>query len=169
MDRIAHLIPPLYQKDSQLLILGSFPSVKSREAGFFYHHPQTRFWKVISTIYEEPLPSSVEEKRSLLLRNGIAVWDVISSCEITGSADSSIKNVIPNNISGILSESDIKHIYTNGSTATRLYRKYILPEIGIACVQLPSTSPANAGIRLEELIEAWACIRYEGDGLSKAP
>lgn len=163
MDRIEHLIPPLYNRNSKVLILGSFPSVKSREGEFFYHHPQNRFWKVISAAYEEPLPMTIEEKRILLFQKGIAVWDVIQSCEITGSADSSIKNVIPNDLTEILSEAKIKQIFTNGNTAYTLYKKYIQPNTGIESIKLPSSSPANAGCSLEKLIEEWSCIR----GLTK--
>ena len=159
MDRITHPIPPFYNKDSRILILGSFPSVKSREGEFFYHHPQNRFWRVISTLYREPLPTTIEDKRKLLLRNGIAVWDVIHSCEITGSSDSSIKNVIPNDLTQILKAAEIKNIYTNGATADKLYKKYIFPVTGRQGIKLPSTSPANAGCRLEQLIEAWSCIK----------
>ncbi len=161
MDRITHPIPPLYNKDSRILILGSFPSVKSREAEFFYHHPQNRFWRVISTIYREPLPTTIEDKVQMLLRNGIAVWDVIHSCEITGSSDSSIKNVIPNDMTQILKAAEIKNIYTNGATADKLYKKYIFPVTGRQGIKLPSTSPANAGCRLEQLIEAWSCIKLK--------
>lgn len=158
MDRISHPIPPLYNKDSRILILGSFPSVKSREGQFFYHHPQNRFWKVISTVYQQPLPVTVEEKRKMLLRCNIALWDVIQSCEITGSSDSSIKNVIANDLSEILNTADIRVIYTNGNTAYQLYMKYIYPEIGREAVKLPSTSPANAGSNMDRLVEAWSCI-----------
>ncbi len=161
MDRITHPIPPLYNKDSRILILGSFPSVKSREAEFFYHHPQNRFWRVISTIYREPLPTTIEDKVQMLLRNGIAVWDVIHSCEIIGSSDSSIKNVIPNDMTQILKAAEIKNIYTNGATADILYKKYIFPVTGRQGIKLPSTSPANAGCRLEQLIEAWSCIKLK--------
>jgi TDG/mug DNA glycosylase family protein len=102
MERVNHPIPPLYDENSRVLILGSFPSVKSREGRFFYHHPQNRFWRVISSIYEEPVPVTIEEKQRLLLRCRIAVWDVIQSCEITGSSDSSIRNVIPNDLEVVL-------------------------------------------------------------------
>jgi hypoxanthine-DNA glycosylase len=159
MDRIIHPIPPLFNKDSKILILGSFPSVKSREAQFFYHHPQNRFWKVISSIYEEPLPVTIEEKKEMLLRNKTAVWDVIQSCEITGSADSSIKNVIPNDIALILEQADIQRIYTNGNTAFTLYKKYIYPMTGIESIRLLSTSPANAGSNMERLITDWSRIK----------
>jgi hypoxanthine-DNA glycosylase len=163
MSRIIHPIPPIYNKDSKRLILGSFPSVKSREGEFFYHHPQNRFWKVISTVFEEPLPESINEKKEMLLRNGIAIWDVIQSCEIKGSADSSIKNVIPNDLSLILENAKIQHIYTNGATSYQLYMKYIYPVNGISAVRLPSTSPANAAFGMERLVEAWSCLRYPMD------
>jgi hypoxanthine-DNA glycosylase len=159
MDRIVHPIPPLYDRESRILILGSFPSVKSREAQFFYHHPQNRFWKVISTIFEEPLPHTIEEKKDMLLGNHIAVWDVIQSCEITGSSDSSIKNVIPNDLKQILGDTGIKNIFVNGNTAHRLYQKYIFPKTGIEVIKLPSTSPANAGCSMECLLEAWSNIK----------
>jgi hypoxanthine-DNA glycosylase len=159
MDRIIHPIPPVYNKDSKILILGSFPSVKSREGEFFYHHPQNRFWKVISALYNEPLPSTVEEKKAILMKNSLAVWDVIESCEITGSSDSSIKNVIPNDISEILSHAEISHIATNGATAYRLYMKYIYPESKRVAIKLPSTSPANAGCSMERLLDEWACLK----------
>lgn len=159
MDRVVHPIPPLFREDSKILILGSFPSVKSREAEFFYHHPQNRFWKVISSVYQVPLPVTIEEKRKLLLDLKLAVWDVIQSCEITGSADSSIKNVIPNDISIILNTADIRKIICNGSTSHKLYMKYIFPKSGIEAVKLPSTSPANAGSSLERLVEAWSYLR----------
>lgn len=159
MSRIEHPFPPLYNEDSKILILGSFPSVKSREGEFFYHHPQNRFWKVISSIFEEALPITIEQKRELLIKNNIAAWDVIQSCEITGSADSSIKEVIPNDLSKILETAKIRQIYTNGNTATQLYKRYIFPITGIESIGLPSTSPANAGYNMERLLEAWSCLR----------
>jgi TDG/mug DNA glycosylase family protein len=159
MERISHPFQPVYNKDSKILILGSFPSVKSREGEFFYHHPQNRFWKVISAIYKEELPISIDEKKELLLRNGIAVWDVIKSCEITGSADHSIKNVIPNDLSEIFKIADIKRIFANGSTAYQLYTKYIFPKIGRDAVRLPSTSPANAACNVDRLLEDWTFIK----------
>ena len=159
MDRMVHLIPPLYDQDSKILILGSFPSVKSREAQFFYHHPQNRFWKVISMVFQVPLPTTIEEKKAMLSVCGIAVWDVIQSCEITGSADSSIKDVIPNDLSEILGTADIKQIFANGNTSYQLYMKYIFPINKREPIKLPSTSPANAGCNLESLITAWSVIR----------
>ena len=158
-ERIYHTIPPFYQPDSEILILGSFPSVKSREGHFFYHHPRNRFWKVISMIYQIPLPVTLEEKKAMLYYCKIAVWDVIQSCEITGSADSSIKKVIPNDLTRILENSNIGQIFTNGSTSDQLYKKHIYPASNRKAVKLPSTSPANAACSLEQLMEAWSVIR----------
>ncbi len=159
---IKHEIDPVYNEDSRVLILGSFPSVKSRESGFFYGHPQNRFWKVLSGILDVPLPVTVEEKKQMLLENHIAVWDVIGSCRITGSSDSSIKDVVPNDFTEILGKSSIERIYSNGATSWNLYKKYILKETGIEALKLPSTSPANAAWNLERLKEAWKVI-LEGD------
>lgn len=155
---IKHEIAPIYDKNSRLLILGSFPSVKSRESGFFYGHPQNRFWKVLSGLLNAPLPDTVEEKKRILLENHIAVWDVIASCRITGSSDSSIKDVVPNDFTEILAKSSITHIYANGATSWNLYKKYALKKTGIEAVKLPSTSPANAAWNLERLKEAWKVI-----------
>ncbi len=154
-----HPIPPLYNINSKILILGSFPSVKSREAEFFYGHPQNRFWKVLSGVFETDTPNTIEQKRKFLLSHGVAVWDVIASCEITGSADSSIKNVKANNLTDILGGSDIKRIYTNGRTSHKLFDKYIKNMIKIEAVYLPSTSPANAQYSLEKLIDEWRVIK----------
>lgn len=154
-----HPIPPVYNEQSVILILGSFPSVKSREAMFFYGHPQNRFWKVTAAVFGCAEPKTVEEKKRFLLDNKIAVWDVIASCEITGSSDSSIKNVVPNDIKSILENTKIKRIFVNGKTAHKYYDKYIKPEIGIDAVCLPSTSPANAMWSVERLAEAWRTIR----------
>jgi hypoxanthine-DNA glycosylase len=159
--RIVHPIPPVYDDNSRILILGSFPSVKSREAGFFYGHPQNRFWKVVSFIFEEKTPETTEEKRAFLLRNSIAAWDVIHSCDITGSSDASIKNVVPNDLSVILDTAPIRTIFVNGKTALKYYQKYTQPVTGRQAVCLPSTSPANAAWNMERLTEAWKCIRDE--------
>lgn len=155
---ISHPIPPVFDKDSRVLILGSFPSVKSREACFFYGHPQNRFWKVTSRIFGEALPCTVAERKAFLLRNHIAVWDVIGSCDIDGSSDSSIRNVMVNDITEILETADIKEIYLNGRTAYRYYQKYMYPMIGRNGICLPSTSPANAAWNLDRLIEEWKVI-----------
>lgn len=162
-NRKAHPVPPIFNEDSNILILGTFPSVKSREGEFFYHHPQNRFWRVISAVYNERQPETIAEKKALLIRNYIAVWDVVQSCEITGSADSSIKNVIPNDLAPIIQLADIQRIYANGGMAYRLYNKYMYDNIGMEIIQLPSTSPANASYSLERLIELWSSIRLELD------
>lgn len=156
MEHASHNIPPVYNSDSQLLILGSFPSVKSREAQFFYHHPQNRFWKLLAALFHENVPATIEAKKHFLLRNHIAVWDVIASCEIEGSSDSSIRNVVPNDLSIILQKAPIRQIYTNGGTAFKLYEKYCLPSTGQKAIRLPSTSPANAAYSLDRLIAEWS-------------
>lgn len=153
-----HTIGNLYNENSKILILGSFPSVKSREQGFFYGHPQNRFWKVLSTVLNQPLPTSIDEKKEFILNNKIALWDVIASCEIKGSSDSSIKNVVPNNINEILNNSKVKTIFTNGKLAFNLYNKYIFEKTNIAAISLPSTSPANAAFSLDRLCDEWKII-----------
>lgn len=153
-----HSIPPLYNESSEVLILGSFPSVKSREQGFFYGHPQNRFWRVIAAVLGEPVPITVKEKADMILRNNLALWDVIGSCEITGSSDSSIRNAVPNDIERLLRESKIKRIYVNGRTAEKYYIRYIEPILEIKAVCLPSASPANAAWSLERLIGEWKQI-----------
>lgn len=153
-----HTFEPIFDKNSEILVLGSFPSVKSRENNFYYAHPQNRFWRVVASVYSCPVPKTVEEKKNMLLSNKIAVWDVIRSCEITGSADSTIKSVIPNDLSEILSVADIKKIYANGKTAQSLYNKYIKKNTGVDIISLPSTSPANAAYSLEKLIKEWKII-----------
>ncbi len=155
-EHLTHSFAPVYNKDSRILILGSFPSVKSREQNFYYGHPQNRFWKVIASLTGwERVPVLIEEKRRMLLENGIAVWDVIFSCDIIGSSDSSIKNVVPNPLEEVLAQADIRQIYTNGKTAGKLYEKYIREKTGRECRMLPSTSPANAACNLDELIRVW--------------
>lgn len=153
-----HNIEPIYNEHSKILILGSFPSVKSRESRFFYNHPQNRFWKVLATILKYPVPISIEDKKIMLLDNNIALWDTIKSCEIVGSSDSSIKNVIPNDISKIITESQITKIYTNGNTAHKMYMKYIFKDVELSEKVLPSTSPANARFSLDRLVEHWSII-----------
>lgn len=157
-----HNIDPVYSSDSKILILGSFPSVKSRESQFFYAHPQNRFWKVLTALYAPDGGvelDTVDKKREFLLMNKIAVWDVIQSCEITGSSDSSIKNVKVNDLKRILSAANIKAIFSNGATSYNLYMKYCADKLGRPSVKLPSTSPANAAYSLERLIDAWSAIK----------
>ena len=158
MQRLTHPFGPLYNDSSKVLILGSFPSVKSREQNFFYGHPQNRFWRVIASVFEQPVPQSIEEKKQLILSCGLALWDSIASCEITGSSDSSIRNAQPNDLSIILNNCNIERIYCNGRKSYELYQKYIRPQTGRAAVCLPSTSPANAQWTLEKLIREWSVI-----------
>lgn len=153
-----HTIEPVYNSDSRVLILGSFPSVKSREQQFFYGHPQNRFWRVVAGVFDCPVPQNVPEKKALLLGHGIAVWDVIASCTISGSSDASIRDVVPNDISGILEAADIRKIYANGAKSYELYQKYIYPQTKREIEKLPSTSPANAVFSYERLLEAWKII-----------
>lgn len=157
-ESFVHPVPPLYSENSKTLLLGTFPSAKSREARFFYGHPQNRFWKLLALLFEEKIPENIEEKKQLILGNSLALWDVIHSCTVTGSSDSSIKNVVPNDISVILENSNVNRIFCNGATAYNLYNKYIFPATGINAVKLPSTSPANASFSLERLAEYWKQI-----------
>ncbi len=156
---IVHPIPPLFNNNSKTLILGSFPSVKSREAAFFYGHPQNRFWSVLAMVYGIPKPETVEEKKKLILENNLALWDVIASCEIVGSSDSSISDVTANDLSVIINNSKVERIFVNGKTAEKYYKKYTYPKTGITAVCLPSTSPANAAWKLEKLVEKWSIIK----------
>ena len=153
-----HPIPPVYDENSRVLILGSFPSVKSREQGFFYGHPQHRFWRVTAAVFGDETPVTVPERRAFLLRHGVALWDVIAACEITGSADASIRNPEINDLRPILEAAPIRAIFVNGQTAAKLYRRYAEPLTGRPAYPLPSTSPANASWSLERLIDAWRAI-----------
>lgn len=154
-QHISHTFSPVYHEDSEILILGSFPSVKSREQGFYYGHPQNRFWKVIASICKQEVPNTIEEKKEMLLANHIAIWDVIDSCDIIGSSDSSIKNVVPADIAGLLAKTKIRRIFANGKTAGKLYEKFSKESTGMEITVLPSTSPANAAFSLEKLIICW--------------
>ena len=154
MESLRHPFPAIYAPDSRILILGSFPSVKSREQMFFYGHPQNRFWRVMAALLGADVPQTVEEKRAFLLANHIALWDVIASCDIMGSSDASIRNAVPNNLTPILETASIRQIFTNGGTAHRLYRLTRRED-----TVLPSTSPANAARSLDALIDAWQPVR----------
>lgn len=153
---VTHPFEPIYDENSKILILGSFPSVRSRADGFYYGHPQNRFWRLMSELYDEDTLETIEEKKAFLLKQGIALWDVISSCEIENSSDSSIRNAVPNDLDRILKNAEIHMIYTNGKAADKLYRKYYQRE----AVCLPSTSPANAAWTFEKLLQEWGKIRF---------
>ena len=157
-EHIVHSFEPVYDKASEILILGTLPSVKSRENNFYYGHKQNRFWKVLAALLKEPVPDTIEEKKAMLLARRIALWDVIQSCDIKGSSDSSIKNVQPTDIGMILEKTNITRIYANGNKAGQLYKRYQFPVTGIEAMVLPSTSPANAAWSLERLCKAWHVI-----------
>lgn len=154
-EHITHSFEPVYDKNSRILILGTLPSVASRENNFYYGHKQNRFWKLLAHLLDEPVPEAIDEKKHMLLNNHIAIWDVIQSCDIKGSSDSSIKNVEPTDIRKILDTADIKKVIANGNKAGQLYKKYQLPLTGMAAVILPSTSPANAAWTFEKLCKRW--------------
>lgn len=153
--RIEHPFLPICDKNSKILILGSFPSVKSRENSFYYGHPQNRFWKIIAKIFEQDVVVTIEQKKELLLRNNIAIWDILKSCEIEGSADLSIKEPVVNDIKKVIENSNINKICFNGNTAYNLYKKYAKQELNIAVHVLPSTSPANASYSFDKLYNIW--------------
>ncbi len=160
-QRITHTFGPVFDEHSQILILGSLPSVKSRERQFYYGHPQNRFWRVLAALCHERMPGSIQEKRAFLLRNKIALWDVIESCDIIGSSDSSIRNVTPNDMNIILDKAPVQRICLNGGKAYALFQKYCETDCkkrGLRenqIIKLPSTSPANAAWSLERLTEEW--------------
>ena len=155
---VAHPFDPVVSPESRVLILGSFPSVKSREQGFYYGHPQNRFWRVLAEVYHEPLPLTIEAKRALVLRHQLALWDVIASCDITGSSDASVKNAVPVDIARVMETADIGAVICNGALSGKLYARYLQPLTGIEAKILPSTSPANAAWTLPRLVCAWSAI-----------
>lgn len=155
---ILHPIPPIYDAQSRVLILGSFPSAASRAGMFFYHHPQNRFWPLMAALLGEPVPGSVEDKTAMLLRHHVALWDSAASCEIEGSADASMRDVVPNDLSPIFAAAGIRAVFCNGAAAWQIYHKHIEPKTGLPATKLPSTSPANAAWSLPRLQEAWSGI-----------
>ena len=160
-EHVTHTFEPVYDENSKILILGSLPSVKSREQGFYYGHPQNRFWKVLAKLLNWEEPVTIEEKKKILLENKIAVWDVLESCDIQGSSDSSIKNPVAADIPGLLQKTNIRKIYVNGTTAGKYYKKYILPKTGMEAIVLQSTSPLNCRYNLDKLAENWSVILQE--------
>lgn len=160
----AHPFDPVVSPESRVLILGSFPSVKSREQGFYYGHPQNRFWRVLAEVYHEPPPLTIDEKRSLVLRHGLALWDVIASCDITGSSDASVRNAVPIDIARVLRAADLHAVLCNGALSGKLYAKFLRPVTGMDALILPSTSPANAAWSLPRLIDVWGQALYSATG-----
>lgn len=157
-QRIVHPLPPYYNPDSKILILGSFPSVKTREMGFPYGHKQNRFWKILANLFEEETPMTIDERKDFLKRHQIALWDTIYQCDIIGSSDSSIKNVMPTDLKSVIEDSSITRIFTNGGASDKYYKIYQEPILGIKATKLPSSSPANARFSLEDLVKAWRVI-----------
>ena len=155
---VTHEFDAFFDKDSRVLILGTIPSPKSREQGFYYGHPQNRFWKVLADVLDDEFPQTVEERKGFLKRNHIALWDVLESCEIKGASDVSIRNARPNDMNRILQAADIRAIFATGAKAAQLYKKLCFPECGVEAVRLPSTSPANCGCSYEKLREAYSQI-----------
>jgi len=155
---VHHTLEPLFDENSRVLILGTMPSPKSREAGFYYYHPQNRFWPVLSAVLGEPLPDTPEGRRALCLRHGIALWDVLASCTIEGASDAAIRDPVPNDIAWLLRQADIRAIFCTGAKAHTLYQKLVFPATGRAAVRLPSTSPANAAWTLSRLSEKYNLI-----------
>lgn len=155
---VHHPLEAVFDENSRVLVLGTMPSPKSRETGFYYNHPQNRFWKVMGALFDEPIPKTNDEKRELVLRHGIALWDVLAECTIEGASDGSIADCIPNNIGSLLARAPIEAIFCTGAKATELYGKYCEPHTGMKATRLPSTSPANAAVSLEQLIEAYQPI-----------
>lgn len=157
--KIKHELPPIYEKDSEILILGSIPSVKSREVGFYYGHPQNRFWKILAILFNEKFPITTDEKITFLKKHKIALWDVLASCTITKSSDASIKNIKTNDINDIIQRSNIKVIFTTGKKAYDIYQKMIFPKTNIEARYLPSSSAANATYSLNQLVKEYSIIK----------
>ncbi len=157
MERIhvVHPLPPLMDGGSRILVLGSFPSVKSREQGFFYGHPQNRFWKMLAAVYGVPVPQTIPEKTVLVLSHHLALWDSIYECDIVGSSDSSIRNAVPIPVGRILKTAPIERVLCNGAASARLYTQYLEKVTGLPCRVMPSTSPANAAWQLDRLARVW--------------
>ncbi|MDO4493443.1 MAG: DNA-deoxyinosine glycosylase [Clostridia bacterium] len=155
---IVHTIDPVFDANSRVLILGTMPSPKSREAGFYYMHPQNRFWPALAGVFGEPVPMGREERRAFALRHGIALWDVLQSCDIEGASDASIANAVPNDIAGLLEKTHIARVFTTGATAFKYYKKFAEPQTGVSAVPLPSPSAANARMRLDALIAAYRAV-----------
>jgi len=158
-DQIIHPFPPVWNKDSRILILGSFPSVRSRQIGFYYGHPQNRFWPLMARLYGEAVPQTTDERQAFALCHGIALWDTIESCRITGSSDASIRDAKPNDIAGLIHKTNITCIFCNGQQSWRMFEKYCAESCGMQAIPLPSTSPANAAWTMDRLAEAWKVIQ----------
>ena len=155
---VYHEIPPLWAPDSRVLILGSIPSPRSRETGFYYGHPRNRFWKTVAAVFGEEVPETIEEKKTLMLKHRLALWDVLQSCYIRGASDGSIKDPVPNDIKGLMDKTEISRIFTTGEKADRLYMKLVYQSTGLRSERLPSTPPANCAVSDAELVRAYERI-----------
>lgn len=162
--RVVHPLEPIFDENSRVLVLGTMPSPKSREVRFYYGNPQNRFWRVMASLWQEPVPETNDERRDLCLRHHVALWDVLASCTIAGASDASIRDPVPNDVGRVLSSAPITHVFCTGGTATRLYQRLIEPVSGVPCTGLPSTSPANARMRLGDLVVAYEPLRRAADG-----
>ena len=155
---VTHEFPALFDRESRVLLLGSIPSPKSREQGFYYGHPQNRFWKVLAQVLGENVPETIPQKKAMLKKHHVALWDVLESCTIVGASDTSIEDVVPNKISDLVKKSRVTRIFCTGATAHKLYQKYCAADVGLDAVKLPSTSPANCAVPLDKLVEAYCSI-----------
>ena len=155
---VSHEFSPVYDRTSRVLLLGSIPSPKSREVGFYYGHPQNRFWKVLATVLGENLPETIPQKKAMLKKHHVALWDVLESCTIVGASDTSIEDAVPNKIGELVKASHVERIFCTGATAHKLYQKYCAADVGIDAEKLPSTSPANCAVSFEKLVEAYRKI-----------
>lgn len=155
---LQHPIAPVYDSTSRVLILGSFPSAASRAGQFFYHHPRNRFWPLLAALLGESVPETIPTRQAFLLRHHIALWDSAASCEIEGSADATLRAVVPNDLRPILAAAPIERVFCNGTAAWEIYHRMIEPQTGLPAVKLPSTSPANAGWSMARLLEVWRCV-----------
>lgn len=160
---MTHTLDPIYDASSRVLVLGTMPSPKSREVRFYYGNPQNRFWRVLARLWDEDVPASNDERTALCLRHHIAIWDVLASCAITGASDATIADPVPNEIWTVLWRAPIEQVFTTGTTATRLYRQLLEHVCGMPCTPLPSTSPANARMRLDDLVAAYAPLKDAAD------
>lgn len=155
---VTHEFPAVYDRNSRVLLLGSIPSPKSREVGFYYGHPQNRFWKVLAQVLGETVPETIPQKKAILKKHHVALWDVLESCTIVGASDTSIEDVVPNKIGELVKRSKVSRIFCTGATAHKLYQKYCAKDVGIDAERLPSTSPANCAVSLEKLVEAYRVV-----------
>ena len=159
---MTHEFPAVFDRHSRVLLLGSIPSPKSREVGFYYGHPQNRFWKVLAQVLGEAVPETIPQKKAMLKKHHVALWDVMESCTIVGASDTSIENAVPNWIGELVKSSQVTRIFCTGATAYKLYQKFCAKDVGIDAVKLPSTSPANCAVPFDKLVDAYKIILPDG-------